>query len=167
MSKLRRLIDDRTTYFISIVTYRRNDILIKNRDLFWRSMNNIIKKHDIDLIAWIVLPDHIHLVADFKEYAMSNIMQRMKMSFASGFRKRAKMTSGRVWQHRFWDHIIRDEKDLNCHLDYIHYNPVKHGFVNSPFDWKEPSIHDFLKRGLYSKDWGSRETICFDGEYGE
>jgi len=66
MSKLRRLTDERTVYFITNVTYRRNNILINNRDLYRRSMNNTIKKCDLDLIAWVVLPDHFHVIIDFR-----------------------------------------------------------------------------------------------------
>ncbi len=76
-------------------------------------------------------------------------------------------TDGRVWQHRFWDHIIRDDDDLNNHTDYIHYNPVKHGFVTSPFDWPHSSIHRFLEMGNYTLDWGRREDVLFVGDFGE
>ena len=88
------------------------------------------------------------------------------MSFGKLYLKRTGQESGRVWQNRFWDHIIRDEQDLKNHLDYIHYNPVKHGLANSPFEWKESSFHQFRKQGHYPEDWGVSE-IEFDGEFGE
>jgi putative transposase len=164
---LRRLSDGRTIYFLTIVTYRRINILIKFRDILWPSMINIFDLYKIELTAWVILPDHLHILADFDGNDMSNVIQRMKMSFAAFYRKESNMRSGRVWQHRFWDHIIRNDRDINSHLDYIHYNPVKHGHVKNPFDWKESSIHDFYKRGLYSSDWGSREAINISGNYGE
>jgi putative transposase len=60
-----------------------------------------------------------------------------------------------IWQRRFWEHLIRDEEDLKRHLDYIHYNPVKHGYVNSPCDWTYSSFKQYVKKGFYEMDWGS------------
>jgi putative transposase len=83
------------------------------------------------------------------------------------YRERQKIYRARVWQSRFWDHIIRDQKDWNNHVDYIHYNPVKHGQVKSPLAWKNSSIHQYYERGYYSQDWGTVEKLQFDGDYGE
>ncbi len=59
-----------------------------------------------------------------------------------------------VWQRRFWEHRIRGQKDFNCHCDYIHYNPVKHGLVSLPAEWKHSSFSRFVERGLYPEHWG-------------
>ncbi len=59
------------------------------------------------------------------------------------------------WQPRFWDHVIRDEVDLERHFDYIHWNPVKHGFVQNPEDWQESSYRHWAKQGVYPAGWGS------------
>ena len=59
-----------------------------------------------------------------------------------------------IWQRRFWEHVIRDQTDFNRHCDYIHYNPVKHGLVNSPLEWKHSSFGKFVEKGLYRQDWG-------------
>jgi len=77
------------------------------------------------------------------------------------------LASGRVWQNRFWDHIIRNQEDLNRHIDYIHFNPVKHGFVKSPFDWSHSSIHKYHAEGFYTRGWGLIDTLKFKGEFGE
>ena len=61
---------------------------------------------------------------------------------------------GGIWQRRFWEHMIRDEADLNVHRDYIHYNPVKHGLVDSPGKWEHSSFKAFLGKGFYAEDWG-------------
>ena len=68
-------------------------------------------------------------------------------------------TYKRLWQNRFWEHTIRDENDLNIHLNYIHYNPVKHGYVKSVKDWEFSSFHKFVKKGLYDINWGSNTDI--------
>jgi len=93
-----------------------------------------------------------------------HFMHDFKLSFASLYRKKHNQNAGRVWQSRFWDHIIRNEKDLNNHIDYIHYNPVKHGLVKSPFEWKYSSIHEYKE--YYQTDWGKKEFL-FEGDYGE
>lgn len=60
-----------------------------------------------------------------------------------------------LWQRRFWEHAIRDEKDMARHFDYIHYNPVKHGFVKSPADWPYTTFHKFVSQGKYEREWGA------------
>jgi putative transposase len=85
------------------------------------------------------------------------------MSFGLLWRKRNGLDSGRIWQNRFWDHIIRDQKDMNRHIDYVHFNPAKHGYVNSPFNWTYSSIHEYHEEGFYSRDWGLR--VIPDNKY--
>jgi putative transposase len=67
---------------------------------------------------------------------------------------RAKRRERGLWQRRFWEHLIRDENDLNKHLDYIHWNPVKHGLVKRVTDWPHSSFHKFVELGIYSDNWG-------------
>jgi putative transposase len=59
-----------------------------------------------------------------------------------------------IWQPRFYDHCIRDENDHRKHLDYIHYNPVKHGLVSSPCEWPHSSFARFVALGWYARNWG-------------
>jgi putative transposase len=77
------------------------------------------------------------------------------------------LTTGRIWQHRFWDHIIRDAEDYRRHLDYIHYNPVKHGLVKSPYEHRLSSLHQWARRGYYDRSWGLADVPDFDEAYGE
>ena len=58
-----------------------------------------------------------------------------------------------VWQRRFWEHTIRDEKDFAAHMDYIHYNPVKHGHAGCPHAWAHSSFHRWVREGRYAADW--------------
>jgi len=94
-------------------------------------------------------------------------MKSLKESFAFKLRARIGLRSGRIWQNRFWDHAIRDQEDLNRHLDYIHYNPVKHGLCKSPAKYSESSFGTYLERGFYDVDWGVNEELAFDGDFGE
>ena len=62
--------------------------------------------------------------------------------------------SGRTWHNRYWDHIIRDQEDMNRHLDYIHYNPERHGLVTSAMEYPHSSFRQFVDNGLYDSTWG-------------
>ena len=68
-----------------------------------------------------------------------------------------------IWRRRFWEHTIRDDADLRHHIDYIHYNPVKHGYVSRPLDWPHSSFHRYVKRGLLASDWGVGEIAIPKG----
>jgi putative transposase len=59
-----------------------------------------------------------------------------------------------IWQHRFWEHLVRDEDDLHRHVDYVHFNPVKHGHVERASDWPHSSIHRHIRQGILAPDWG-------------
>ncbi|MFH2037253.1 MAG: hypothetical protein ABIJ45_12685, partial [Candidatus Zixiibacteriota bacterium] len=76
-------------------------------------------------------------------------------------------TKKQIWQRRFWDHIIRDRDDFNKHIDYIHYNPVKHRLLKNPFEWQYSSIQLFKKDGIYKDDWGVAEEIHINGDFEE
>jgi putative transposase len=116
-------------------------------------------------MAWVILPDHFHFLIDVKKANISKILQQIKLSYSVRFRKIHGFDYGKVWQNGFWDHVIRDQKDLNNHLDYIHYNPVKHGMTYSPFEFEHSSIQ--IYKDYYQKDWGVVEPLKFDGEFGE
>jgi putative transposase len=74
---------------------------------------------------------------------------------ASITRSRQNRREGTIWQRRFWEHVIRDDTDLERHVDYIHYNPVKHGYVSRVLDWPYSTFHDYVRRGVYPPDWAS------------
>ncbi len=71
-----------------------------------------------------------------------------------------------IWQRRYWEHQIRDEIDLAQHVDYIHYNPVKHGWVTHPVDWPHSTLHGYIERGMAASNWGGEMGDGVDG-YGE
>jgi putative transposase len=149
------------------VTENRAPLLIENFDFLWRAIESVKTNPPFALIAWVALRDHFHLIVDPGQHDLSGLMRRIKLSLSSRYRRRAGLDSGRVWQYRFWDHVICDQADMNRHIDYIHYNPVKHGLVVRPFDHPYSSIHDFRQQGLYADDWGIKEEIAFEGEFGE
>ena len=154
-------------YFVTCVIYRRRALLLDHVDIFWESVHFAQEVIPFDMIAWSILSDHFHLIVKPPEKDLSEIMRRMKLKFSGLYRSLYGLARGRIWQHRFWDHIIRNRDDMNHHLDYIHYNPVKHGLVRSPFEYQHSSIHQYLENGHYQSDWGLVEPTGFDGEYGE
>ncbi len=153
--------------FFTHVTYLRRHILVDNVDLIWKSIESLRTKHEFDLIAWVVIPDHLHLIIDHKDSDPSLVIKNFKLSFAAHLRKRLGLIEGRTWHNRYWDHIIRDQEDMNRHIDYIHYNPVKHGLVTRPRDYPHSSFNDFLSRGEYDAEWGCHSEPEFDGKFGE
>ena len=167
MSRLRRYHTPGNWYFITCVTYKRAPLLVTNIDLLKRAIARTKDRLPFILHSWVAMPDHFHAIIDSGSSDISAIMKSIKLSFGASLRSQSGHASGRVWQHRFWDHILRDDDDLNHHTDYIHFNPVKHGFVTSPFDWPHSSIHRFLERGNYTLDWGKRGDVVFAGDFGE
>jgi len=117
-----------------------------------RDTLHIVKeKHSFKMLAYVFLPDHFHLlIQPVGEYNFSQIMHAFKARFTRTY-KRNQNISGQMnlWQKRFWDHIIRDEKDLEDHIHYIHYNPVKHGYVKEPLDWQFSSYQHWMSLGAY------------------
>ena len=142
------------------MTYERRPFILDNVDLLWEAVDSAHMKDDFDLIAWAILPDHFHFLLDVKNSNISNIMQRTKLSYSMRFRKRYG-SNGKVWQRGFWDHIIRDEKDLNNHLNYIHYNPVKHNLAKCPHEWPYSTFHKWMKNGYYQQEW---LCVCKSGK---
>ena len=159
MKTLRRYNFRHRDYFITAVTYDRQPLLMKDLSLFWNSWENY------ELIAWVVLPDHFHAILNTRRWTLSEIVHRFKIRYSRRYRDRA--GSGRVWQNRFWDHLIRNETDFARHVDYIHYNPVRHGLVADPFDWEHSSIHAYQEQGYYQQDLSSSVKKMLEGEYGE
>ena len=167
VSKLLRYGAPAKLFFVTTVTYQRSPILVENYHLLREAVAAARATHRFDLLAWVVLPDHLHAVLDTGDASVSTVMQRFKMSFAARFRKRMNMHHGRSWQKRFWDHIIRNQNDLNKHIDYIHFNPVKHGLTAGPRQWRFSSIHERKYARLYPEDWGVGCQPDTEGDFGE
>jgi putative transposase len=155
MSNLRRYNSFGKPYFITCVTYNRRPFLLNHEEMLLQSLYRSETKFNRELIAWVILPEHFHLLVDLSSDNISSFMHWIKQSFSMNFRKLNGNGIGRVWQYRFWDHIIRDEKDLQRHLDYIHYNPVKRGLVKNPFDYHYSSINNY--REYYPDGWGVKD----------
>lgn len=134
-----------------------------------------------EIEAWVLLPDHLHTIWTLPEdddnfgsrWAVIKRIVGKRCSSLGGIRRqvsdsRSKRGESPFWQRRFWEHCIRNELDFQRHLDYIHWNPVKHGFVKRVIDWPYSTFHRFLKSGVYQSDWGGIGDAEIDGlEFGE
>jgi putative transposase len=102
------------------------------------------------------LPDKVIPPNAADKYTISEIMQSVKLRFTHRFKKLHGIKgNATLWQRRFWDHIARDQEDVNRHLDYIHYNPVKHGHAPKPLDFPFSSFPKYMERGIYAPNWGA------------
>ncbi len=160
------------TYFFTVVTHERRHILTADmaRGCLRRAIKQVRAKWPFSLTAIVLLPDHFHAVIELPagdaDYSLR--LQKIKEHFTRQFlaagggegrqtdsRRRHQERS--VWQRRFWEHTVRDEDDLKRCVDYIHWNPVKHGLVARVADYAWSSFHRYVKLGEYDVDWGSQD----------
>lgn len=130
------------------------------------------QQQSFEIIAIAIMPEHLHAVirmaADDADYAKlwrtvkSNFTQRL-LQHGLPLQRNARGEYD-LWQRRFWEHTIRDDRDLQAHVDYIHFNPVKHGLVKYVLDWPYSSFHHYVRQGLLPEDWAISQG---DGEFGE
>ncbi len=115
--------------------------------------------------AYALMPDHIHLLLRVPGTTdISKIIHSLKRNFTlSCKRAHGLATSVNLWQRGFWDHVIRDETDYYRHMDYVHYNPVKHRYVSGPEDYADTSLHEYLRRGWFEIGWGHVEPGSLKG----
>ncbi len=151
--------------FLTVVTNNRRKILIKNIEILRAAFKNAKKYFNFEAIAIVILPDHFHLLVkpeNIKDYP--KIITSIKYYFSKnitvvGLESPTYDRNKGIWQRRYNEHTIRDENDLHRHLDYIHYNPVKHALVQKVKDWEFSSFNKFVKTNNYEADWGVGKDI--------
>ena len=165
--KYRRLFLAGGTYFFTLVTYNRIKIFYNNANtsFFIDSLNNVQHHHPFELLSYCILPDHVHMIWKLPENdgdfplrirLLKSYFSRQYTGFESPqSASRSHKNERMIWQRRYWEHAIRNERDLIHHTEYIFYNPVKHGLVNTPYDWVNGNFRIFVENGLYDKSWGS------------
>ena len=170
------------TYFFTLVTYRRQKILCDApiRDALHQAIKNTQSKHPFVVDAWVLMPDHLHCIwtlpqgdANFSQ-RWSIIKRRVSISCTKQYKQTQWLTDSKkkhrestLWQRRFWEHQIRDQNDFNNHLDYIHFNPVKHGLCEQPILWPYSTFHRYVKEGKYEKNWAGIDLTFDKSTYGE
>lgn len=153
------------TYFFTVAIYnRRQALLVDHIDALRDAFAEVKRAHPFHIDAIVILPEHMHCIWTLPEGddAFSMRWRQIKSAFTeqlpdveprSASRKR-KGERG-IWHRRFWDHIIRDDNDFARHVDYIHFNPVKHGWVKQVADWPYSTFFRYVERGVYPLSWGS------------
>jgi len=176
MTEYRRAYMPGASWFFTVNTAQRkgNRLLVKHIDALRQAFRYIKEKYPYRLDAAVVLPDHLHCIwtlpPDDSDY--SRRWSLLKGHFSRVIEKDERISKSRqkrrergVWQRRFWEHMVRDQEDFNRHVDYIHWNPVKHGWVKQVADWPHSSFHHYVARGIYSENWCcDRELDIHGGE---
>ena len=164
------------TYFFTLVTFKREKILTRPENLLVlrHAFIDVRRQHPFEIDAIVLLPDHLHCVWTLPDddHDFSTRWRLIKSHFTRNcddkfkpkpFGSRAEKKEQALWQRRFWEHLIRDEEDYLRHVEYVHYNPVKHGLVSTPGDWQYSSFHRYVEMGKYRHDWASSGNITFHG----
>ena len=159
-------------YFFTVVTFHRIPILTeeKARGILHNAWENTRLRFPFETKAICLLPDHLHCILKLPERDANYSLRwgEIKRLFTKGYlneigpgeernASRIKRGEAAIWQRRFWEHMIETEDDLETHLDYIHYNPVKHGYVTRAADWAFSSFHRYVREGIYALDWNGGE----------
>ena len=165
---IRAFIPGGTFFFTVALLERRRQLLTQNIDDLRAVFAAAKKRRPFTIEAIVILPDHLHCLwtlpsgdADFST-RWHDIKARFAARIQGGERlsdRRQKKGERGIWQRRFWEHVIRDERDFERHADYIHYNPVKHGHVTKVADWPYSSFHQYVQRGIYHFDWAADDEV--------
>jgi len=168
MPEYRRAFQPGGTFFFTVVSYRRRKFLTEPlaRTSLHRAIDEVRQIHPFSLDAIVLLPDHLHCIWVLPEddTNFSLRWQLIKSRFSRYYRqsggkslgvgdsRRQKQESG-LWQRRFWEHTVRNEKEFAILCDYIHFNPVKHGYVVCPHQWEYSTFGRFVDMNRYEADW--------------
>jgi len=166
----RRFFIPNSIIFATVVTYGRKNILIENIDILRKSFQETKQKYTFNIVAICIMKDHFHILfqpQNIHEYP--DIIKRIKRNFSANIDiksiqnysndlTRMKKSEKAIWQRRYYEHTILSEKDLNKHIDYIHFNSMKHYNI-APKDWKFSFFGQFVKNGLYEENWCNFEDI--------
>jgi putative transposase len=166
------------TFFFTLVVHERHPLFSSAlaRRLLRESIQRVHRNYPFELFAICLLPDHLHTVwilpPDDRNYPTR--LRRIKEEFTAGWVEqgdwegnvspsRSKKGERGIWQRRYWEHTVRDEDDLERCVDYVHWNPRKHGLVRRVQDWPWSTFHRFVRLGQYGIHWGGTDP-CLDGK---
>jgi putative transposase len=154
------------TYFFTVNLAERHAeaLLTQHIHVLRAAFQEVMQKHPFTLVAIVILPEHLHCIwrlpPEDSDFPMR--WRLIKAHFSRALARSEPMSASRVrkgergiWQRRYWEHMIRDELDLQRHLDYIHYNPVKHGYVKRASEWPHSSFQRYVEHGYYPENWAA------------
>ena len=157
----RNLVPGGTFFFTVTLLDRHSRALVEHVEALRAAMRDIRRSHPFAIDAVVVLPDHLHIVMSLPDGDADypNRWHLIKRRFTESVMKSgtevARRRSGEpaFWQRRYWEHTIRDDGDFERHVDYIHFNPVRHGLVDRVRDWPHSSFHRYVRHGMLPPDW--------------
>jgi len=176
MANYRRNFIPGASYFFTVnLADRRLRLLTEHVGSLRTAFREVRARHPFTIDAIVILPDHLHAIWTLPE-ADADFALRwrlIKSTFSRALPRGERISPSRmekaergIWQRRYWEHTLRDETDLVRHIDYIHFNPVKHGHVTRVRDWPYSSFHRMVKLGTYPADWGG-DVAHNDARFGE
>ena len=176
MTQYRRASVPGATWFftVNLAERRGNRLLVDEIDALRTAFRAVQTAHSFRIEAAVILPDHLHCIWTLPagDSDFSTRWGLIKGNFSRSISKEERVSESRLkrgerglWQRRFWEHLVRDEEDFRRHVNYIHWNPVKHGWVKRVADWPHSSFHTYLQQGVYGTNWG--ELAVVDLEAGE
>jgi putative transposase len=163
------------SFFFTLVTQGRRPIFTFNETVavLRNAFKTVRASRPFEIDAIVIMPEHLYCIWTLPPND-ANFATRWRL-IKTWFTKhadpllRAPIDSARshkseqaIWQHRYWEHCLRDENDYLRHVEYIHYNPVKHGHAASPLAWPYSSFHRYVEAGTYTADWGQNH-LEFEG----
>jgi putative transposase len=162
MSEYKRFYQPGGHYFFTLVTHKRKSLfnIPENITHLKTAIQKVKTEYPFKLEAMVLLPDHLHCIwklpNDSQDFSTRwrLIKRYFSMQVVAPLNHRHEK---QVWQRRFWEHAIRNERDWQQHIDYIHYNPVKHGYAVSAKEWPHSTFHLWVQKGLYDAHWGLAE----------
>jgi putative transposase len=171
----RNLISGGTYFFTANLKDRRSRYLVDYVDQLRAAIRFTQTKQPFEILAVVILPEHCHMIWQLPQGDddYPGRWKGIKSHFTRSITKLgapiAKNKKGEyaLWQKRYWEHTIKDDTDLQHHIDYIHYNPVKHGLVERAIDWPYSSFHRYVRNGQISEHWGMSDKIEDNDKYGE
>jgi len=159
----RNLVPGGTYFFTANLADRQSGYLVEHIDTLRNAVRRVLRARPFHIDAWVVLPDHMHCVWTLPpgDHDYSGRWRALKTAFAkrvprsAAARTCSTRTGERgIWQRRFWEHTILSDDDYAAHVDYVHINPMKHGWVNAVADWPYSTFHRYVREGVYPADWG-------------
>ncbi|STX28479.1 Transposase and inactivated derivatives [Legionella beliardensis] len=149
-------------FFTVTLQDRKSNLLVENIHLLREAIGKVRTEQFFQIKAYVILPEHLHMIWQLPigDSDYSQRWKKIKTLFAKSLHKsglpliKTKHNEFCLWQRRFWEHTIKDEADFINHVNYIHYNPIKHGLVKSLHHWPYSSFHHYVKKGIISKNWG-------------
>ncbi|OIR15386.1 transposase IS200 like protein [mine drainage metagenome] len=164
------------TYFFTVNLLRRqgNDLLIRHIGLLRSVVSSVQQRHPFRIHGWVVLPEHLHCVIELppNDADFATRWRLIKMGFSKALPRTENLSAisirrgeRGIWQRRYWEHLIRDERDYQAHMDYVHINPVKHGVVERVADWPYSTFHRLVEQSIYPANWaGGQEGALGYGD---